>query len=253
MRNVPLARVDRLPVEVLPIATDYPPDTLLAWHEHRRAQFLYAATGTMLVETDDGAWTVPGERAVLIPPRVRHQVRMLDTQTSSLYIEPAAVPWWPAVCRAVEVPPLLRELLLSAAELGPEYAADRRDSAVISLILLEVAALSEVPLHVPLPHEPPFAALCRGYLARPDVTVTNADWARAAAMSERMLTRRFRDLTGMSPAAWRSRAGLLGSIPLLRHKSVTEVATLLGYASPASFSYAFTRTLGIPPSSLRQR
>ncbi|MFE2322660.1 AraC family transcriptional regulator [Streptomyces sp. NPDC059385] len=253
MRNVPLARVDHLPAEVLPIATDYPPDTLLSWHEHRRAQFLYAATGTMLVETDAGAWTVPGERAVLIPPRTRHQVRMLDTQTSSLYIEPSAVPWWPAACRVVEVPPLLRELLLAAADLDADYAEDRRADAVITLILLEAAGLSEVPLHVALPHEQPFSRLCRAYLADPDVGVSNADWVRAAAMSERMFTRHFRHLTGTSPAAWRSRARLLASIPLLRHKTVTEVATLLGYASPAAFSYAFTRAFDVPPSSMRQR
>ncbi|MFD8025008.1 AraC family transcriptional regulator [Streptomyces lavendulae] len=253
MRNVPLARVDHLPAEVLPIATDYPPDTLLAWHEHRRAQFLYAATGTMLVETDDGAWTVPGERAVLIPPRTRHRVRMLDTQTSSLYIEPSAAPWWPTACRVVEVPPLLRELLLAAADLDADYPADPRGSAVVALILLETAALSEVPLHVPLPHDQPFSRLCRDYLAHPDLAVTNTDWARTAAMSERVFTRRFRQLTGASPAAWRSRARLLASIPLLRHRTVTEVATLLGYASPAAFSYAFARAFGVPPSSMRHR
>ncbi|RKT08010.1 AraC-like DNA-binding protein [Streptomyces sp. 3211.6] len=252
MRNVPLGQVDHLPAEVLPIATDYPPDTLLAWHEHRRAQLLYAATGTMLVETDDGAWTVPGERAVLIPPRTRHQVRMLDTRTASLYVEPSAVPWWPAACRVVAVPPLLRELLLAAADLEADYAGDARDSALIALVLLETAALSEVPLYVALPHEEPFSALCRGYLADPGLSVSNTDWARATAMSERMLTRRFRQATGTSPAAWRSRARLLASIPLLRHKSVTEVAVLLGYASPAAFSYAFTRAFDVPPSSMRQ-
>lgn len=60
MRNVSLAALDSSALSVLPIATDYPPGHLLDWHEHRRAQLLYAATGTMLVETADGAWTVPG-------------------------------------------------------------------------------------------------------------------------------------------------------------------------------------------------
>ncbi|EPD91916.1 AraC family transcriptional regulator [Streptomyces albus] len=252
MRNVPLAEFDHLPAEVLPIATDYPPDYLLVWHEHRRAQFLYAATGTMLVETDEGAWTVPGERAVLIPPRVRHQVRMLDVQTSSLYIEPAAVPWWPGTCRVVEVAPLLRELLLEAAELDADYGDRSRDSALVALILEELATLTEVPLHVALPHEEPFSRLCRGYLAHPDVAVSNTDWARTAAMSERAFTRRFRELTGMSPAAWRAKARLLAAIPLLRHKTVTEVSALLGYASPAAFTYAFGRAFDVAPSSLRR-
>jgi AraC-like DNA-binding protein/mannose-6-phosphate isomerase-like protein (cupin superfamily) len=256
VRNVLLADVDHLRARVLPIATDYRPNQLLTWHEHRRAQFLYAATGTMLVETDDGAWTVPGERAVLIPPRARHQVRMLDVQTSSLYIEPAAAPWWPDRCRVVEVGPLLRELLLAAAdltvaELTDDDAAADRAGALVSLLLFELADLTEVPLHVALPHGPPFGELCRRYLANPDVAVGNADWARAAAMSERAFTRRFHAETGMSPAAWRARARLLAAIPMLRHQSVTEVAAALGYSSPAAFSYAFGRAFGVAPSTLR--
>lgn len=251
MRNVSLAKIDSVPVPVLPISTQYPSGHLLVWHEHRRAQFLYAATGTMLVETSDGAWTVPRERAVLIPPRTRHQVRMLDVQTSSLYIESAAVPWWPKACRVVGVGPLLRELLLAASDIGPEYSDDDRDGALIALILHELAALKEVPLHAPLPESAPFAELCRRYLANPDVTVGNSGWARAARMSERTLTRRFRTETGMSPAAWRARARLLAAIPQLRHRSVTEVAASLGYSTPAAFSYAFTHAFETPPSTLR--
>jgi len=193
---------------------------------------------------------VPGERAVLIPPGTRHQVRMLDVRTSSLYIEPDAVPWWPRSCRVVEVAPLLRELLLAAADLDADYAARDRDGALVALILCELATLTEVPLHIVLPHEPPFDELCRSYLAGPDVAVTNAVWARAASMSERAFTRRFRQLTGVSPAAWRARARLLAAIPLLRHKSVTQVSALLGYSSPAAFSYAFSRAFSLPPSSL---
>lgn len=54
-----------------------------------------------------------------------------------------------------------------------------------------------------------------------------------------------------SPAQWRSRATLLAAIPLLSHRTVTEVAGFLGYATPASFCYAFRRAFGMPPSVLR--
>ncbi|MFF8979526.1 AraC family transcriptional regulator [Streptomyces cellulosae] len=250
MRNVTLAQVDALPVAVLPIATVYPPGHLLVWHEHRRAQFLYAATGTMLVETDHGAWTVPGERAVLIPPDRRHQVRMLDVETNSLYIDPAAAPWWPTECRVVEVGPLLRELLLAASDIDPRDGLGDRNRALLELILHEASRLAEVPLHIPIPRAEPFAGLCRRYLADPDLTVGNTDWAREAGVSERTFTRRFREEAGMSPAAWRSRARLLAAIPLLHHQSVTEVAARLGYATPAAFSYAFTRAFRTAPSRL---
>lgn len=250
MRNVTLAEVDALPVPVLPIATAYPPDHLLGWHEHRRAQFLYAATGTMLVETGHGAWTVPGERAVLIPPGTRHQVRMLDVETNSLYIDPASVPWWPPECRVVEVGSLVRELLLAASHVDVRDGLGGRDEALLTLLLHEASRLAEVPLRIPIPRGMPFAALCRRYLSDPDLAVGNAEWSREAGMSERTFTRRFCDAAGMSPAAWRSRARLLAAVPLLRHQSVTEVAARLGYATPAAFSYAFTRVFGIAPSRL---
>jgi AraC-like DNA-binding protein/mannose-6-phosphate isomerase-like protein (cupin superfamily) len=253
VRNVPVADVDHLPLDVLPIATDYPPELLLDWHAHRRAQLLYAATGTMSVETDDGTWMVPGERAVMIPAGTRHRVRMLGVRTASLYIESATVPWWPASCEVVEVSALLRELLLAAADLDADYPASGRDTALVALILFELSALSELPLHISLPRHPPFAQLCREYLARPDLAVTNASWARDAAMSERAFTRRFRQETGMSPASWRVKARLLAAVPRLRDESVTTVAASLGYASPAAFSYAFSRAFAVAPSALRNK
>ncbi|WP_067175170.1 AraC family transcriptional regulator [Microtetraspora niveoalba] len=250
MRNVQLADVDRVARAVLPIGTDYAPGQVLDWHRHRRAQFLYGATGVMIVETDDGTWTVPTDRAVLIPADTRHRVRMLDVSTRSLYIEPDAVPWWPHACTVVDVTPLLRELLLAAVEFEAEYDLAGREGAIAALLLHEITRLSPVPLHVGLPSSPDLADLCREYLADPDVQVTNEDWARRLVMSERAFTRRFRRETGISPAAWRTRARLVASVPLLRTSTITQVASRLGYSSPASFTAAFSRAFGFAPSAL---
>ncbi|WSU38890.1 AraC family transcriptional regulator [Streptomyces gougerotii] len=46
---------------------------------------------------------------------------------------------------------------------------------------------------------------------------------------------------------------LLAAVPLLRTRSVTEVSGRLGYASPAAFTAAFTRTFGTPPSRFATR
>lgn len=248
MRNIPLDEVDHVDRAVLPIGTDYPAGHVLDWHEHRRAQFLYGATGVMVVDTADGTWTVPPERAVLIPAATLHRVRMLGVSTRSLYVEPGAVPWWPARCTVVDVPPLLRELLLAAAEFPAEYSVAGREGAVVTLLLHEIAARSPLPFHVGIPASEDLAALCRAYLAAPDAAVTNTDWAARTARSERAFTRRFRAETGESPAVWRARARLLAAVPLLRTASVTEVAGRLGYASPAAFTAAFTRAFGLPPS-----
>ncbi|MBH5131129.1 helix-turn-helix transcriptional regulator [Streptomyces salinarius] len=248
MKNVPLADVDAVDRAVLPIGTDYPPGHLLDWHEHRRAQFLYGATGVMVVDTDDGTWTVPPERAVLVPAGTRHRVRMLGVSTRSLYIEPDSVPWWPDTCTVVDVPPLLRELLLAAVEFEADYSLAGRDGSVADLLLHEIAARAPLPFHVRIPASADLAAPCREYLAAPDAGVTNASWAARTHLSERAFTRRFRAETGDSPAVWRGRARLLAAVPLLRSDSVSGVAGRLGYASPAAFTAAFTRTFGVPPS-----
>ncbi|HSZ43505.1 MAG TPA: helix-turn-helix transcriptional regulator [Trebonia sp.] len=250
MRNVPLAEVDQVPRAVLPIGTDYAHGQLLDWHEHRRAQLLYGATGVMTVETGDGTWTVPTDRAVLIPAGTRHRVRMLGVSTRSLYIESDTVPWWPRACTVVDVTALLRELLLAAVDFDAEYDLAGREGAIAALLLHEIAALTPIPLNVALPRSPELAEVCRGYLADPDARLTNQDWAHGLAMSERSFTRRFHRELGISPAAWRTRARLLAGVPLLHELTVTQVASRLGYSSPASFTAAFSRTFGVAPSVL---
>jgi AraC-like DNA-binding protein len=173
---------------------------------------------------------------------------MLGVSTRSLYIEPDAIPWWPAVCTVVDVPPLLRELLLAAVEFEPDYSLSGREGTIAVLLLHEIAARSPLPFHVGIPASTALATLCREYLAAPDACVTNAAWAATTAMSERAFTRRFRSEVGDSPAVWRSRARLLAAVPLLRTASVSEVSGRLGYASPAAFTAAFTRAFGMPPS-----
>lgn len=250
MRNVPLAEVDALDRAVLAIGTDYPHDHLLGWHEHRRAQVLYAATGVMRVEAADGNWTVPTARAVLIPPMTRHQVAMTGVSTRSLYIEPAAVPWFPARCRAVDVSALLRALLLAAVDMEPRYPEHSRDEAVVALILHELKDLSPLPLDVPLPADPRLRALCEVFLRRPDIHDPPARWCARLNVSERTLARLFRRGTGLSFSQWRQRACILHSLPhLAAGTPVTRVAALLGYDNPAAYTAAFGKLLGRPPTA----
>ncbi|KUL46034.1 AraC family transcriptional regulator [Streptomyces sp. NRRL F-4489] len=253
MRNTPLAEVDGLDRAVLAIGTDYPDPYLLAWHEHRRAQVLYAATGIMRVETEESTWTVPTARAVLIPPGTRHQVTMLGVSTRSLYIEPDAVPWFPERCRVVGVSELLRALILAAVDMEPRYREHSRDAAVAHLLLHELESLAPLPLDVPLPAEPRLRRLCEAFLRGPDVHDPPARWCAALNVSERTLNRMFHRGTGMGFARWRQRACVLHSLQhLAAGTPVTRVAALLGYDNPAAFTTAFRNLLGRPPSAYRR-
>ncbi|MFF9321166.1 AraC family transcriptional regulator [Streptomyces sp. NPDC014735] len=254
MRNVPVDEVDDLDRAVLAIGTDYPYDHLLPFHAHRRAQFLYAATGVMQVETADGAWTVPTDRAVLIPPGIRHQVAMTGVSTRSLYIEPGAVPWFPGQCRVVDVSALLRALVLDAVDMTPHYPEHGRDATVVELILHELRSLTPLPLDVPLPADPELRRLCDAFLRAPDIHDPPARWAAALNVSERTLGRLFRRGTDLSFAQWRQRACILWSVRALAEGTpVTRVAASLGYENPAAFTAAFRSLLSRAPSAYLAR
>mgnify|MGYP002266808353 CR=1 FL=1 len=87
---------------------DYPDHAVIAPHSHARAQLFYASRGAVLVETDQGAWMMPPQHGLWIPPGVEHRVRTLGrVQMRSLYFTPAAVPDMPRVRPALGLPPLV--------------------------------------------------------------------------------------------------------------------------------------------------
>lgn len=87
----------------------------------------------------------------------------------------------------------------------------------------------------------------------PQAAWTAASLARAAGMSRSSFYPRFSELVGETPAQY-----LLGRrMDLAAHglttgmKSVSEVAADVGYRSESSFSKAFKRHFGVPPSEFR--
>lgn len=249
MRNLPLDPLDATPREVIAIGTDYAPGRLLDTHSHRRAQFLYGATGLMEVGTDDGAWVVPPHSGVWIPAGQPHRVRMVGVSTRSLYIEPAAVPRAGTQCEVLMVSPLLRQLLLEAIDVPALYERGGRDGLLMRLALHEIGRADALPFHAPLPRHAQLSALCIAFLHQPHVHVSPRDWARQLHQSERTFSRFFRAETGMAFGEWKQQACLLSALALLTAgKPVTTVALELGYDSPGAFSTMFRKRLGCSPS-----
>jgi len=253
VRNVALDDVDKIDRAVVAIGTDYPPSHLLSDHRHRRAQLLYAATGIMRVDTADASWTVPTHRAVLIPPNADHRVLIEGVSTRSLYIEPAAAPWFPNRCQVVDVSPLLRALLLAAVDLPAEYELHGRDGALIDLILHEIQSVTPLPLDLPMPARDDLRSLCHAFLTAPSIRSMPGEWAAALNVSTRTFNRVFRDQTGLTFQQWRQRACVLHAIRLLSAGvTVTQAGAALGYDTPAAFSVMFTRQIGLTPKSFQR-
>src|SRR5258706_12479297 len=58
------------------LAAEYAPGDVIPPHQHPFAQLLFASTGVMTVTTEHGSWVVPPERAVWVPARIGHSIRM---------------------------------------------------------------------------------------------------------------------------------------------------------------------------------
>ncbi|EKT53016.1 AraC family transcriptional regulator [Providencia burhodogranariea] len=250
MRNIPLISVDDVKRDVLAIGTDYLPNILLNSHVHRRAQFLYGATGLIEVSTADGEWVIPPDSGVWIPKNTPHATRMLNVSTRSLYIEPTAAPRLSHKCEVLRVTPLLRQLLLESVDMPIEYDLEGRDGIMIQLILHEISRAEPLPFFAPIPRDEVLAKLCREFLKSPKITSSPQEWAKTLYKSDRSFSRFFSAQTGLSFSDWRQKACLLSAIThISAGKSVTEVAFDLDYSSVGAFSTMFKKWLGKTPSS----
>jgi AraC-like DNA-binding protein/mannose-6-phosphate isomerase-like protein (cupin superfamily) len=254
MRNVHADDYEATPRAVVAIGNDYPPHFELARHQHQRAQLLYASQGVVTVDTAQGAWVAPPERAVWIPAGVPHAVKMVGTvSTRSVLIAPEVCRAGVDQCEVLAVSPLLRTLLMAAADIPAEYDLQGRDGLAMALLVAEIDQAPVIPLAVPFSHSPALAQRCHAFLAEPDANATIDDWSAALRLNRRAFTRLFRRETGMSFVGWRQQACLLAALPrLAAGEAVTTIAIDLGYDSPAAFSTMFKRLLGIPPSRYQE-
>jgi quercetin dioxygenase-like cupin family protein len=59
-------------------------------HEHDWGQLVFAASGAIHVTTPAQTWLIPSARAVWLPPRTEHRLRMRGTTNlRTIYVPPA--------------------------------------------------------------------------------------------------------------------------------------------------------------------
>lgn len=90
---------------------------------------------------------------------------------------------------------------------------------------------------------------------KPERAWTVRDLAEAAHLSRSRFAARFRQVTGDPPIRYLRRHRIDRAIATLldTDRTLGDVAREVGYASPFSFSKAFKREVGVPPSDFRER
>jgi AraC-like DNA-binding protein len=225
--------------------------TRFAWRAHTSewGQLIFASRGATTVATDTGVWIVPPHQAVWVPPGIKHDVEVPPRAAlRRLYVKPPFTRRLPAACRAVNVSPLLRELLRRTFQLQTLDRSKRVQRNLMEVLLDELAVLPVAPIDLPMPRDARALRATKHVRDTLDAAHTLAGVAKQAGASGRTLERLFRAETGLSFGAWRQRARLLRALQLLADDfTVTQTAIAVGYESTSAFVAAFRRTIGTTP------
>jgi transcriptional regulator GlxA family with amidase domain len=86
-----------------------------------------------------------------------------------------------------------------------------------------------------------------------DTPITLDDLAAQSALSRRSYLRQFAKATGTTPIKWLIEQRIQASLPLLEESSLSieQIATRVGFESPVTYRYHFTRQLKTTPSDYR--
>jgi AraC-like DNA-binding protein len=236
-----------------PVIRSYNRGHVVAAHAHSWPQLLYASSGILTVRTAKGAWIVPPQRAVWLPPDCVHETRMLtDVCFNPLYLQRSRQ-WSQYDCEVVEISPLVRELILTALKIGPDQQTTKREDLIVRLIVEELMTAKRGAWPIPLPQDRRLLSLCQKILEQPSLGMTLAQLASEIGSSPKTIARLFDRELGMSFRKWREQVQVANAVAhLAQGMPVKVAASLLGYTSSA-FSVMMRRNAGTTPQSLRRQ
>lgn len=238
-----------LPRPIVGMAKEFVSGDQIEPHKHIRSQLLYASAGVMTVTTNDGIWVVPPFRAVWIPAKTTHQIKVSgNLSMRTLYIDPAHCAGVPDHCCVVSVSALLRELILHAVRMPDLYPLDGPEERIMIVILDQIQDLDIKPLSLTVPKEIRLKKIFIQLSQNPGEKRTLEEWGKIVGATRRTLTRLFNSEIGMSFGRWRQQIRILESLRrLAMNDAVTTIALDLGYDSPSAFISMFKKALGKTP------
>ncbi|NMM45247.1 AraC family transcriptional regulator [Rhodospirillaceae bacterium KN72] len=223
-------------------------------HYHDWGQFTYSAEGVMTVLTEDGRFTAPPAMAVWLPPGVVHHIRTIGpAKFRSLYVSSGNLDGMPDRTTVLSVDPLLRQLILAAADFPRDWDEDGPEGRLMSVLMDRIRVAPTAKLHLPLPADARLRGVTDALLADPSDRRTLDEFAKTTGAAARTLARLFVAETGMSFGEWRRQRVLLAALERLGDgMPVTSVALDLGYDSPSAFIAMFRRHFGETPTRYMQ-
>ncbi|XVV08784.1 helix-turn-helix domain-containing protein [Actinoplanes sp. CA-131856] len=230
--------------EVLGVPTEWSP------HAHPMHELVWVRGGTLTSRVGKRVFTVPPGFALWLPAGVTHGGRLTaGAEFHDAFFAPDRTPVAFSAPTPITMSPLLESLLvrLARADLGAEARA--RTEAVV----FDVLEPAERHFALELPGDSRIDPIAEALLADPADGRGLQEWADQLGISDRTITRAFREATGLSFAQWRQSLRVHQALALLSGGAeVRDVSERLGYSQPSTFIAAFRRVMRVTPGQVSE-
>jgi AraC-like DNA-binding protein len=239
--------------DVRSLAITLRPGARLGAHRHPWAQLVFAYSGVMRVSTDAETWLTPATKAIWLPAEVEHTIAIQgEVAMRTLYVAPERAEPLPSEPVALEVAPLLRELILHVVQVGMLAPARPEHDRMAGVLIDLLGQARREDLRLPLPSDPRARAAAVLIQNAPGNADDLARLATDSGASLRTLQRLFPRETGLTLEAWRQKARLIHAMGRLASGDrVTPAALDSGYRNVGAFIVAFSRQFGVTPGRYR--
>ncbi|KLO33906.1 AraC family transcriptional regulator [Mycobacterium nebraskense] len=228
-----------------------PPGARIERHRHALHQIVYPSSGAVSVTTPAGTWITPANRAIWIPAGCWHEHKFHGhTQFHGVALDPSRYAHGPAAPAVLAVNPLMRELIIACSQTdGTDTDSHHRMLAVLHDQLQTTS--SGEPLWIPTPVDGRLGQACAMIADNLREPLTLLQIGHRVGVSQRTLSRLFRDELAMTFPQWRTQLRLQHALVLLaEHRDVTSVAAECGWATPSAFIDTYRRAFGHTPGRL---
>lgn len=215
----------------------------------------YALSGVCEFVIAGRRYLSPPAYGLWIPPGVEHEAwNRHPIVYATFYVAAASCAGLPPEPRTLSVSPLLRTVVADFVQRGLTAPRSDADARLAQVIVDQIALAPGFDSYLPAVEDRLIAPIAEALRATPGARTSLAEWARQAGVSERTLSRRWRDAAGIGFEEWRQRLKLVTAVAMLDGGGrVREVAAALGYNDPSAFIAMFRRMAGSSPAAMARR
>jgi len=233
---------------------DFPAGTVFMPQAAPWGKFLFAVNGVVEFTIAGRRYLSPPAYALWIPPFIEHESRTCQaTRYAAVYIAETRCDSLPAQVTALRCSDVLLAIVQDLATRSIEIPTSAEDLRLAEVLIDQLRLSREFGGYLPFVDHPAIARIMTALVQTPGDRRNLAQWAEEVKLSERSLSRHWRELVGMSFHDWRQRAKLVAALAMLEKGcSNDEIARRLGYNSTSAYIAMVRQMTGASPERLRR-